>query len=122
MVSVKDYATTKNVSPQAIYGHLKRYAQDLDSHIIKEFGIKMLDNFAVEFLNSKIEGSPLVLVDSEKSSEIKRLENENHQLLIKLTQSQDVIISQSKQIIDLQNQILQLETTPKKKRWSFFNK
>lgn len=115
MVSIKDYASSKGVSPQAIYQHIKRYSKELKIHVIKENGVKVLDDEAVKFLDNKIEGNPIVVIDTEKDEEIKKLQQENKMLLQKLVDIQDKTLQQADIIQELQSKILLLETKPKKK-------
>lgn len=119
MISIKDYATSKGVTPQSIYQHIKRYSSELDSHVIKENGVKKLDDFAVNFLDKKIEGDSIVIIDTQKDEEIKKLQEENKFLLLKLTTIQEKALMQSDKIIELQN--LMIEEKPKKKSfWKFW--
>lgn len=119
MISIKNYASSKGVSPQSIYQHIKRYAAELDPHVIKENGVKNLDDYAVKFLDEKIEGDSIVVIDTQKDDEIKKLQQENKNLLYKLTSVQDKVIVQSNQIIELQRMLI--EEKPKKKSlWKFW--
>lgn len=115
MISIKNYATSKGVTPQSIYQHIKRYSNELDAHVIKENGVKNLDDFAVQFLDEKIEGDSIVLIDTAKDEEIKKLQDENKFLLLKLTSIQDKAMLQADKIIELQS--LMIEQKPTKKHF-----
>jgi hypothetical protein len=116
MISIKNYAANKGVTPQSIYQHIKRYKSDLEPHIIKENGIKNLDDFAVKFLDDKIEGDTIVILDTQKDEEIKKLQNENKILLLKLAEVQEKALSQSDMIIDLQTKMIESKS---RKKWFF---
>lgn len=119
MISIKNYASSKGVSPQSIYQHIKRYSSELDAHVIKENGVKVLDDFAVQFLDDKIEGDSIVVIDTIKDDEIKKLQEENKFLLLKLTEIQERTILQSDKIIELQSKMI--EEKPRKSFLSFLH-
>lgn len=115
LITVKDYALSKGVSTQAIYQHINRYSNELKGHINKNNGKKYLDDEAIKFLDNKIEGNSIVVIDTEKNEELKKLQEENKKLLLKLMEIQDKALIQSEIIQELQTKILLLEIKQKKK-------
>lgn len=92
IISLKDYAKQKNISYEAVRQQIVRYASDLDGHIIKDGRQQFLDNEAVAFLDAKRKKNPVAIYQLEKDDEIERLENENKELLLKLSAVQDQLI------------------------------
>lgn len=78
MITIKEYAQAHSVSLQAIYQQINRKAnkQALEGHISQdEYGLKTLDDYAVEYLEKKSlkKNSTAVIVqsDSELAQKIK---------------------------------------------------
>lgn len=92
IISLKDYAKQKNISYEAVRQQIVRYASDLEGHIIKDGRQQFLDNEAVAFLDAKRKKNPVAIYQLEKDDEIERLENENKDLLLKLSAVQDQLI------------------------------
>ena len=112
MVTIKEYAETHGVTIQAVYQQLKRKQNKdfLNQHIEKINGVTYLDPEAVEFLESKRENSPSVIIRTAEHEVIEQLTQENKNLLIKVAQLQEVVIAKSEKIEQLQEaNILLLE-------------
>lgn len=105
MVSIKDLAAQNNVTYEAVRQQVQRYTSELEGHIFVQGRTKYLDDYAVEFLNSKRDANPVVVYDVNKDSEIERLENENALLRMKLLEKQE-------KIEKLQDKLLEAAETP----------
>jgi len=105
MTSMKDLAQKNGVTYEAVRQLVNRYAAELEGHIHQEGRTKYLDDYAVEFLDSKRQANPVVIYDTNKDEEIVRLENENKILLLKLNETQE-------KIVHLQDRLLEAASTP----------
>ena len=96
MTTIRDYARDHRVSYEAIRSQVSRYREDLDGHIITKGRTKYLDDFAVEFLNSKRKDDPVSVVTVEKSEIIDSLRDQIEALKNELMTTQ-------KRVIELQS-------------------
>ena len=128
VVTVKEYAEMHGITIQAVYQQLKRKQNKefLSKHTEKINGVTFLNSEAVDFLERKRENSPSVIVRTSEHEQIDQLNQENKNLLIKVAQLQEVIISKSERIEQLQNANILLleeknnpivEDQEKKKSW-----
>ena len=97
MTTIRDYARDHRVSYEAIRSQVSRYREDLDGHIITKGRTKYLDDFAVEFLNSKRKDDPVSVVTVEKSEIIESLRDQIEALKNELMTTQ-------KRVIELQSE------------------
>lgn len=97
MTTIRDYARDHRVSYEAIRSQVSRYREDLDGHIITKGRTKYLDDFAVEFLNSKRKDDPVSVVTVEKSEIIDSLRDQVEALKNELMTTQ-------KRVIELQSE------------------
>lgn len=128
MVTIKEYAEKHNITIQAVYQQLKRKQNKefLSKHIEKINGVTYLHTEAVEFLESKRENAPSVIVRTSEHEMIDQLTQENKNLLIKVAQLQEALIIKSEKIEQLQEANILLlaeksnpgsEDSEKKKNW-----
>lgn len=89
MITIKEYAEDQKVSYEAIRKQLKRYASELEGHIIRQGRQQLLDDHAIEFLNTKRQENPIIVVNQENSEYIKELENKVSALQALLVQRND---------------------------------
>lgn len=128
MLSIKEYAEKHSITIQAVYQQInrKQNKEFLSQHTQKIKGVKYLDDEAVEFLESKRENSPSVIIQSDDKEHIEHLENENKKLLIKVAELQESIILKSDKIEQLQEANIRLleeqKEEPIKKSKSFWKK
>lgn len=109
MISIKDYATEKNISTQAVYKQLKLHNKELNGHIIKVGGKKMLDDYAVDFLSALTADNPVVISDRQMKQELERLRMREAELLNELNQKNNVIIQLQEQRNALQIECSELK-------------
>lgn len=126
MVSIKEYAKNKGCSYEAVRKQVNRYKNDLEGHINKVGRTQYLDDEAVSFLDSKRAGNPVVIMEVGKDDEIKRLQEENKNLLIKIAELQELLLHEKDQVKELQEEKIALlekseeaatEKTEKKPWW-----
>lgn len=122
MISLKDYAKSKNVSYEAIRKQVSRYKVELEGHITKQNRTQYLDDEAVAFLDQKRAENPIVIIESGKEEEIERLTAENKALLLKVAELQDKLLQEKDMVKQLQTEkieLLEQKTEPKKHWWNF---
>lgn len=89
MITIKDYAKQKGVSYEAIRKQIKRYENELEGHLVKQNRFLMLDDEAVQFLDSKRSENPVIVYEQNKDEELEQLRHENKVLLIQMNTVQD---------------------------------
>ena len=89
MITIKDYAKQKGVSYEAIRKQIKRYEDELEGHLVKQNRFLMLDDEAVQFLDSKRSENPVIVYEQNKDEELEQLRHENKVLLIQINTVQD---------------------------------
>lgn len=125
MLSLKEYATNKGVSYEAVRKQVKRYKSELEGHISKVNRTQYLDDEAVAFLDTKRQENPVILLQVDKDEEIQRLSNENKMLLLKVTELQDALLREKDTVKELQTEKIALleakqeqeQEAVKKKSW-----
>ena len=127
MLSIRDYAKNKGCSYEAVRKQVNRYKGELEGHISKVNRTQYLDEYAVEFLDSKRAANPVVVVEIGKDEEIKRLEEENRKLLLKVAELQDALLGEKDLVKALQEEKIKLlekkeEQQPEEKKiwWQFW--
>lgn len=107
MISVKEYALRKKVTTQAVYKQLRLHANDLNDHIFKVNGKKMLDDHAVEYLDRVSSESPVIVSDQAMKLELEYLRKRETELLNELNQKNNIIIhlqQENRQLIEQKNE------------------
>ena len=89
MITIKDYAKQQGVSYEAIRKQIKRYEDELEGHLVKQNRFLMLDDEAVQFLDSKRSENPVIVYEQNKDEELEQLRHENKVLLIQMNTVQD---------------------------------
>ena len=121
MQTIKEYAKNNGVTYEAIRKQIKTYELELREHIMKNGRTQYLDDFAVDFLNKKRANNTIIVAQADKDEEIKRLENENKALLLKVAELQDQLLKEKDSVKALQEEKIQLleqkESKPDKKKW-----
>lgn len=106
MISLKDYAAKNHVSYEAVRQQVKRYAGELEGHIIKISRTQYLDDEAVAFLDAKRKVHPVIVQETSKDQEIQALQDENKALLLKVTELQDQLLREREFTKQLQGQLI----------------
>lgn len=97
-MTIKDYSTSRCISYEAVRQSLKRYDNELKGHISKSGRSKVLDTFAIEFLDNHRQQQVLKVLDDKEDLE-------NQQRLIESLQHK---------IIELQQQVIELQADQQK--------
>ena len=108
MKTLKEYANENHITYEAVRQQVKRYEKELINHIKKIKRTKYLDEFAIEFLDKKRVDNPVIIMESSKEDEIKRLVGENKALLLKVASLQEQLILEKENVQLLQNEKIEL--------------
>lgn len=120
MISIKDYAKSKNVSYEAVRKQVNRYKKELEGHISKVNRTQYLDDEAVALLDEKRQENPIIIIEADKDERIEQLEAENKTLLLKIATLQEELLKEKDQVKVLQNE--KIELLEQKKPKGFWNK
>lgn len=128
MITVKEYADKNGVTAQSVYKRInsKKLKDRLKGHIVIEYGVKCLDDVAIEILNEtkKVSTNTLSVVkNKENKEELEKLKEENEHLKDELIHKQNkyenvleqLLIAQ-KQIAEKDKQLLEYQNTEKETR------
>ena len=128
MITVKEYADKNGVTAQSVYKRInsKKLNDRLKGHIVIEYGVKCLDDVAIEILNEtkKVSTNTLSVVkNKENKEELEKLKEENTRLKDELIAKQNkyenvleqLLIAQ-KQIAEKDKQLLEYQNTEKETR------
>ena len=128
MITVKEYADKNGVTAQSVYKRInsKKLKDRLKGHIVIEYGVKGLDDVAIEILNEtkKVSTNTLSVVkNKENKEELEKLKEENTRLKDELIAKQNkyenvleqLLIAQ-KQIAEKDKQLLEYQNTEKETR------
>lgn len=108
MKTLKEYANENHITYEAVRQQVKRYEKELINHIKKIKRTKYLDEFAIEFLDKKRVDNLVIIMESSKDDEIKRLVGENKALLLKVASLQEQLILEKENVQLLQNEKIEL--------------
>lgn len=86
LISLKDYAKNNNITYEAVRQQVKRYKNELGSHIIIDGRQQFLDEEAVSFLDDKRQKNPVTIIQQSKDEALEALQIENKNLLIKVAE------------------------------------
>lgn len=118
MITLKEYAASRDVSYEAVRRQVNKLRDELGEHIIIQNKTQMLDDTAVELLDQKRAESKIVVI-KETSAEVDQLRQDNNDLRDKILQLQEQLIAAQQQVTDLQQQqidtLQQLAATEEKK-------
>lgn len=91
-ISIKDYASRKSVSYEAVRKQVVRYKDELDEHITVVNRTQYLDQFAVEFLDRKRAESPIIVQEEARIDEIEELKAKVEALTNQLLTNQQKLV------------------------------
>lgn len=78
-MTLQEYATTRNITYEAVRLAVKKAKPDIDKHITKQGRTRILDNEAVRILDDKRKGSKVSVIkakNTENEQTIDQLKNE----------------------------------------------
>lgn len=108
MVTIKQYADSRGVSPQSVYKLLKTHTKALEGLFTKERRRTLLTDDAVKYLDSVKESHPQVIEVTTCKEDIERLTTENKLLLIKVNELQERLLESNEVIANLQQEKIHL--------------
>lgn len=91
MISIKDYAKSRGITPQAVYQMIKTHKNELKEHIIKDNKTQFLTPEAEEILDRYRNKASIVIEKADNTAMIESLKEENRNLLIKIANQADKI-------------------------------
>lgn len=92
MISIKDYAKKWSVSYEAVRKQVDMYANELCNHITTQGRTRYLDDFAVDFLDSKRRKSVVFVEESLQTEKETEYQKQITELQERLIEAQDIII------------------------------
>lgn len=111
-MNLKEYSDTRNVSYNAVKKQIQRYKEYLGDNIFKQGKNLILNEKAVEFLDSK-QKCPINVLSPKKI--IEELKKENNDL-------KDQVINLQNMVIELQKNLVNALSEKPKKRFLFFKR
>ena len=110
MLSIAEYVESRGVSQTAVRRQLKRYSEELDGHIHQGNRRKMLDDFAVDFLDSHRMTKEIIVerTDYQAKIEIDDLKAEIEHKKDEISKLKDEVIFLQKQYMELKEQQTEL--------------
>lgn len=69
-ITLKEYAATRGIAYEAVRRQLRTYANDLEGHIGMNGNARTLDDFAVEYLDTKRAKPPVVVMSTRAEQDI----------------------------------------------------
>lgn len=91
--TTRQFAAEQGVSYEAIRKQLIRYSAELEGHIVRKGRVKLLDQYAVDFLSNRRRENPVILQSQDKSAEIQELRQQIDTLKNALLESQQKVIA-----------------------------
>lgn len=78
LIRVREFAQSCGCTPQNIYGHLKKYAAELEGHTLQGKGRQgvLLDEYAQEFLRSVMYPKEVTIADTALEEELNAMRAE----------------------------------------------
>lgn len=105
-MTIRQLAEDQHVTYEAIRRQLSIYRKELEGHIIQKKNMKLLDEYAVNFLRQRRRQSPVVVYNQDRESTIDALKDE-------LIRSKDLVAVLQRQLDDLKDQrrdMIEIET------------
>lgn len=109
MISIKDYASSKGVSYEAVRKQIGRYSADLAGHISKTGKTQMLDEYAVQFLDSKRNNNAVAQYNIQRNSELEEAQATIEELTAQLEVAKKKVLDQAEEIKEATQHQLRLE-------------
>lgn len=109
--SLKEFAEQHNISYEAARKSFTRYAKDLEGHTVMKDRTRMLDEYAVKYLEEKRRSSPIITIVEGSREDVKRLEEEVAALREQLLSAREDYIQLQNKHVRAQNRIIDLQET-----------
>lgn len=109
MISIKEYAEKNHISYEAVRKQVARYRDTLKEHIIVQGRTQYLDDDAIAYLDEKRATNPVVIIESDKNTQIEELRTQNENLKIKILDLQDQLIKSKDQLLERDKELIELK-------------
>lgn len=107
-MTMKDYAHKCGVSYEAIRKQVRRYENELEGHVMQKGRVQVLDDWAVDFLDDKRQGNPVVVAQADLQQQLQQLLDENKGLLIKVAAQASELAGAYKELSEAKDKALLL--------------
>lgn len=108
-LTMRDYAHQCGVTYEAIRSQVARYKKDLEGHLLRQGRSLVLDDCAIDFLDERRRGNPVVMAQVDLQEQLRQLQEENKALLIKVAAQADKISDLYGELQEASKAVLQLE-------------
>ena len=98
MISIKDYAQSKGVTYEAVRKQIGRYSAELEGHISKTGKTQMLDEYAVEFLDSKRNNNAVAVFNVQRNAEIDDLKAQVAEMEAQIEAAKAKVLEQAEEL------------------------
>lgn len=112
-MTMKDYAHKCGVSYEAVRKQVRRYADELEGHIKQQGRVQVLDDWAVDYLDAKRQGNPVVVAQADLQQQLRQLQDENKGLLIRVAAQANELAGAYKELSEAKDKALQLPAAQK---------
>lgn len=109
MISIKDYAQSKGVTYEAVRKQIGRYSAELEGHISKTGKTQMLDEYAVEFLDSKRNNNAVAVFNVQRNAEIDDLKAQVAEMEAQIEAAKAKVLEQAEELKKSAEKQLMLE-------------
>ena len=104
-MTIRQLAEDQHVTYEAIRRQLSIYRKELEGHIIQKKNMKLLDEYAVDFLRQRRRQSPVVVYNQDREETIDALKNEllkAQNMITQLQQQLDGLKDQRRNMIEME--------------------
>lgn len=106
MLTIREYAKTRNVAYESVRKQVKRYSKELKGHTVKD-GATMLDDYAMDFLDKHRMKREVNLIQEPDNEEVTQ---EIHNLKTEIEQLKQKLVDAQTEIINAKNETLAAHT------------
>lgn len=123
-MKIREYAANRGITYEAARQLVNRYTDELREHIKIKGNARYLDDVAIEILDEKRQGNPVVLLESIRDERIEQLEQENKELLLRISDLQQQLLEARQDVLTLQREQIRLLEEKRSRRvwWAFWRK
>lgn len=105
MIKLQDFARENGVTDRNIQKHVKKYAAELDGHVIKKGpGGTWLDEYAQKFIKDHMMFNPIVVYDQPKE-ELEKLKNDKIELLEEMNKLKDKMLEKDEKLLEAEKKL-----------------
>lgn len=109
--TLKEFADQHGISYEAARKSFARYEADLEGHTITKDRTRMLDEYAVKFLEEKRRSNPVVVVNEDAREEIRKQAEEIESLKAQLLAAQNELLAAQQACLKVKDRVIELQET-----------